>query len=73
MESPKWKPTEQEREVMEAVWMQVKRACEKLKEETNATDQHVKKMLLEMADRYYSSEEWTTSQPPTSTSFKSLV
>ncbi len=24
MEAPKWKPTEQEREVMEAVWMQVK-------------------------------------------------
>ena len=57
MEAPKWKPTEQEREVMEAVWMQVKGACEKLKEETNATDKHVKKMLLEMAGRYYSSEE----------------
>ena len=59
MEAPKWKPTDQEREVMEAVWMQVKGACEKLKEETNATNKHVKKMLLEVADRYYSSEEWT--------------
>ncbi len=57
MEAPKWKPTEQEQEVMEAVWMQVKGACERLKEETNATDMHVKKMLLEMADRYYSAEE----------------
>ncbi len=54
MESSKWKPTEEEREVMEAVWMQVKGACEKLKEETNTKDEHIKKMLKEMADRYYS-------------------
>jgi hypothetical protein len=39
---------------MEAVWIQVKGACEKLKEETNAQDKHIKKMLQEMADRYYS-------------------
>ena len=43
-----------EREVMEAVWMQVKGACEKLKEETNAQNEHIRKMLKEMADRYYS-------------------
>ncbi len=54
METPKWKPSEEEREVMEAVWMQVKGACEKLKEETNAQDEHIRKMLKEMADRYYS-------------------
>ena len=54
MESSSWKPTEEEREVMEAVWMQVKGACEKLKEETNAKDEHIRKMLKEMADRYYS-------------------
>ena len=54
MEIPKWKPSEEEREVMEAVWMQVKGACEKLKEETNAQDEHIRKMLKEMADRYYS-------------------
>ena len=54
MEITKWKPTEKEPEVMEAVWMQVKGACEKLKEETNAKDEHIKKMLQEMADRYYS-------------------
>ena len=54
MKTPKWKPSEEEREVMEAVWMQVKGACEKLKEETNAQDEHIRKMLQEMADRYYS-------------------
>ena len=41
MESSKWKPTEEERELMEAVWMQVKGACEKLKEETNTKDEHL--------------------------------
>ena len=54
MESSKWKPTEEEREVMEADWIQVKGACEKLKEKTNAKDEHIRKMLKEMADRYYS-------------------
>ena len=54
MESSKWNPTEEESRIMEAVWMQVKGACEKLKEETNAKDEHIKKMLQEMADRYYS-------------------
>ncbi len=54
MEKPKWKPTEEEREVMEAVWMQVKGACEKLKEETTAQNEHIRKILYEMADNYYS-------------------
>ena len=54
MESSKWKPTVEEQEVMESVWMQVKGACEKLKEETNAKDEHIRKKLKEMADRYYS-------------------
>ena len=54
MDKTQWKPSKEEREVMEAVWMQVKGACEKLKEETNAQDEHIKKMLKEMADRYYS-------------------
>ena len=53
METSKLKPTEEEREVMEAVWMQVKGACEKLKEETNAQNEHIRKMLQEMSDRYY--------------------
>ena len=50
----KWMPTNEEREVMEVVWMQIKAACEKLKEETNATEVHVAMMLQEMADFYYS-------------------
>ena len=54
METSKWKPSEEEREVMEPVWIQVKGACEKLKEETHAQDEHIRKMLQEMADRYYS-------------------
>ncbi len=54
MEISTWKPTQEEREVMEAVWMQVKGSCEKLKEETNAKNVHIRKMLREMADRYYS-------------------
>ena len=53
MERSKWKPTEEEQEVMEGVWMQVKGACEKLKEETNAQNEHIRKMLQEMSDRYY--------------------
>ena len=54
METTQWKPSEEEREVMEAVWIQVKGACEKLKEETKAQDVHIRKMLEEMAERYYS-------------------
>tara|TARA_Y100001968_G_C19364069_1_gene721464 strand:- start:443 stop:628 length:186 start_codon:yes stop_codon:yes gene_type:complete len=54
METSSWQPSQEERELMEAVWMQIKRACEKLKEETNAKDEHIRKMLKEMADRYYS-------------------
>ena len=52
MESSKWKPTEEKREVIEAVLMQVKGGCEKLKEETNAQNDHLRKMLKEMTDRY---------------------
>ena len=54
MEASKWTPTADEREVMEVVWMQIKGACEKLKEETKADDKHIRKMLKEMSDRYYS-------------------
>ena len=53
METSKWKPSEEEREVMEGVWMQIKGACEKLKEETNAQNVHIRKMLQEMSNRYY--------------------
>ena len=54
MESSKWKPTEEEREVMEAVWMQIKCACEKLKEDTNAKYENIRNMLKEMFYPYYS-------------------
>ena len=54
METSKWKPTEEEREVMESVWMQVKGACEKPKEEANAQYEHIKKMSQEIASRHYS-------------------
>ncbi len=54
MELPKWKPSEEERVVMEVVWMQVKGACDKLKEQTSAKDEHIRQMLLEMSNRYYS-------------------
>ncbi len=54
MKSSKWQPSESEREVMEAVWLKVKSACELLKEETNAQDEHIRKMLIEMAENYYS-------------------
>ena len=50
----KWMPTNEECEIMDTFWMQVKGACEKLKEETNATEVHVAKMLQEMAALYYS-------------------
>ena len=53
MASSKWKPTEEEREEMEAVWMQFKGACEKLKEETNPKDEHIRKILKVIVDRYY--------------------
>ncbi len=50
----KWQPSELERGIMEVVWLQIKGVCEKLKEETNAKDEHIRKMLIEMADRHYS-------------------
>ncbi len=49
MENTKWIPTDVEKEVMETVWMQIKGACEKLKEETNAKNEHIRMMLKEMA------------------------
>ena len=45
METSKWRPTEEVREIMEAVWLQVKGACAKLKEETNAQNEYICKML----------------------------
>ena len=53
-ESSKWEPTEEERKVMEVVWLQMKGECDKLKEETKDQNEHIKKMLKEMSNRYYS-------------------
>ncbi len=53
METGKWKPSQEEREVIEVVWMQVKGACEKLKGQTNAQDIHIRQILQGMIDRYY--------------------
>ena len=39
---------------MEAVGMQSRGACEKSKEETNALNEHIQKMLKEFVARYYS-------------------
>ena len=36
----------EEREVMEAVWMQFKGSCEKRKEETKAQNEHICKKLI---------------------------
>ncbi len=49
----KWNPTNEEHAVMDSVWMQIKGACEKLKEETKASNENVAHMLHEMADTYY--------------------
>ncbi len=54
MERTKWIPSDEERAVIEVVWIQIKGACEKLKEETSAQDLQIQKMLYEIADRYYS-------------------
>jgi len=41
---------------MESVWMQLKGSCERMKEETNAKDEHIRKMLQEIADYFYPRE-----------------
>ena len=40
---------------MEDVWNQIKDSYEKIKKETNAKNGHIRKMLKEISDRYYSS------------------
>jgi len=48
----KWQPTNEELEVIDTAWMQVKVACEKIKEQTTATEKYISKMLNEIADHY---------------------
>lgn len=50
-----WKPKKEELDVIEDVWIQIQDSCEKLKKETNAKNGHIRKMLKEISDRYYSS------------------
>ena len=57
METPKWKPTREKREVMESIWIQVKGAYHKLKGEINTTNKHIQKILIEMVISYWSKEE----------------
>ena len=47
-----WNPTNEELEVIESAWMQVKVICEKIKEQTTATEKYISKMLNEIADHY---------------------
>jgi len=48
----KWHPTNEELEVIDSAWMQVKVACEKIKEQTNANKKYISNMLNEIADHY---------------------
>ena len=47
-----WHPTNEVLEVIESAWMQVKITCEKIKEQTTATEKYISKMLNEIADHY---------------------
>ena len=47
-----WHPTNEELEVIDSAWMQIKVTCEKIKEQTNATEKYISKMLNEIADHY---------------------
>ena len=54
MEKHKWDPSDENKEVMESAWIQIKGACEKLKQQTQTKDVDICNMLQEVADRYYS-------------------
>ena len=47
-----WHPTNEDIEVIESASMQVKVACEKIKEQTTATKKYISKMLNEITDHY---------------------
>ena len=47
-----WNPTNEELEVINSAWMQVKVACEKIKEKTTATEKYFSNVLNEIADHY---------------------
>ncbi len=52
MESLKWQRIERERDVMEAVLLQVKGACDKFKEKTNSQEEHIRKVFIRIRIRY---------------------
>ena len=47
-----WHPTNEELEVIDSAWIQVKAACEKIKEQTTANEKYISKMLNEIAAHY---------------------
>ena len=47
-----WHHTNKELEVLDTAWIQIKVACEKIKEQTTATEKYISKMLNEIADHY---------------------
>ena len=47
-----WHPTNEELKVIDSAWMQVKVACEKIKEQSTATEKYISNILKEIADHY---------------------
>ncbi len=47
-----WYPTNEEVEVIDRAWMQVKVSCEKIKDQTTATEKYVSNKLNEIAHHY---------------------
>ena len=47
-----WHPTNEELEVIESAWMQVKITCEKTRAQTTANKKYISNMLNEIADHY---------------------
>ena len=45
-------PTNKELEMLDSAWVQIKPACEKIKEQTTATEKYISNMLNEIADHY---------------------
>ena len=52
MESLKWQRIEREWDVMEAVLIQVKGACDKFKEKTKSREGHIRKVFIRIRVRY---------------------
>ena len=45
-----WHPTNEEVEVIDSAWMQVKVSCVKIKDQTTATEKYISNMLNEIAE-----------------------